>query len=341
MTHFDIVPVDPNDHALVQSWLAVQEAVDIHDRPGTRPLSPVRTWSGLVLGSNDVRREKWAAVCDDRALGYLDIAMPVLDNTHLANFNLGVHPDERRRGVGSALLRHLEERAAADGRTTVSSWVPVPVEGGAPVKPDGAHFAVHKGYKASLEGATRACDLDAVDDAELEQLWKAAWAKAEDFELVTFTGAPPEELLDGIAYMHARMYTDMPLGDWDLQEAVVDGERILDGERVRRQRGELHLQAVVRHKASGAIAGLTELIVEAGAEEHCCQGDTIVDPEYRGHRLGTILKIANQRAVREWRPKMKYVWTGNAVSNAHMISINEAVGYRLVCHENVYQKKLV
>jgi hypothetical protein len=34
------------------------------------------------------------------------------------------------------------------------------------------------------------------------------------------------------------------------------------------------------------------------------------------------------------------VWTGNAVSNEHMISINEAVGYRQVCHENVYQKKL-
>ena len=114
----------------------------------------------------------------------------------------------------------------------------------------------------------------------------------------------------------------------------------LDGERVRRQRGELHLQAVVRHKESGRVAGLTEVIIEGGAEEHCMQGDTIVDPDFRGHRLGTILKIANQRAVREWRPKMRYVWTGNATSNAHMIAINEAVGYRLVCHENVFQKKL-
>ncbi|MEU5155452.1 GNAT family N-acetyltransferase [Glycomyces sp. NPDC021274] len=340
MTHFDIVPVDPNDHALVQSWLAVHEAIDAHDWTGIRPSSPVYRLSPLVLSSNDVRRERWAAVCDGRALGYLDLSFPVLDNTHLVHFELGAHPDERRRGVGSALLRHLEDRAAAEQRTTLSSWVPVPVEGGAPINAAGAHFAAHQGYARSLEGAVRACDLDKVDAAELDRLWDAAWERAEGFELVTFTGAPPAELLDGIAYLHARMYTDMPLGDWDLQEAEVDGDRILDGARVRRQRGELHLQAVVRHKESGTIAGLTEVIVEAGAEEHCVQGDTIVDPRFRGHRLGTILKIANQRAIREWRPKMRYVWTGNATSNSHMIAINEAVGYRLVCHENVYQKKL-
>ncbi|MDN3241205.1 GNAT family N-acetyltransferase [Glycomyces tritici] len=339
MTYFDIVRVDPNDHALVQSWFAAREAVATRDWPGTRPLNPVYTWAALVLASSDVRRERWAAVRDGRVLGHLDLSLPFLDNTHLMNLELGVHPDERRRGVGSALLRHAEQRAAEEGRTSVSSWVPVPIEGGAPISPDGSHFAVHHGYRTSLEGATRVCDLDAVDDTELERLWDAAWERAEGFELITFTGAPPPELLDGVAHLHARMYTDMPLGDWDLQEAAVDGERILKEARVRRLRGELHLQAVVRHKESGAIAGLTEVIVEAGGEEHCIQGDTIVDPRFRGHRLGTILKIANQRAIRQWRPKMRYVWTGNATSNSHMIAINEAVGYRLVHHENVYQKK--
>ncbi len=37
---------------------------------------------------------------------------------------------------------------------------------------------------------------------------------------------------------------------------------------------------------------------------------------------------------------MRYVWTGNAESNEHMIAINEAVGYRKFCDERVYQKKL-
>jgi GNAT superfamily N-acetyltransferase len=296
--------------------------------------------TSLILGSADTRKEHWAAVCDGRVLGRLDLSLSDLDNTHLASVNLVVRPDERRRGVGSALLRHAEQRAADDGRTTVSSWMLVPGPGDESVADVGAMFAVSKGFKPSLECAVRVCDLDAVDEAELDRLWDAAWERAEGFELVAFEGAPPEDLIDGMAYLHSRMYTDMPLGEWDLQEAAIDRDRILDWSRQRRQRGELHLQVAVRHKESGEIAGFTEVIIEGGEEHHCLQGDTIVDPRFRGHRLGTVLKIANQRRVREWRPKMRYVWTGNAVSNDHMISINEAVGYRISCHEVVYQRKL-
>lgn len=340
MTHFDIVRVDPSDHALVQSWLEVQEAAEAHDNPGLRPWNPMRPLTSLVLSSADARRENWAAVCDGRVLGRLDLSLSDLDNTHLAGVNLSIRPDERRRGVGSALLRHAEERAAEDGRTTLSSWIPVPGPGNASISEVGAAFAVSKGYQRSLECAIRVCELDTVDESALDRLWDAAWARAEGFELVAFEGAPPEDLLDGMAYLHARMYTDMPLGEWDLQEAAIDRDRLLDWSRQRRQRGELHLQAAVRHIESGAIAGFTEIIVEGGEEHHCVQGDTIVDPRFRGHRLGTILKIANQRRLREWRPKMTHVWTGNAVSNEHMISINEAVGYRIDCHEVVFQRKL-
>jgi GNAT superfamily N-acetyltransferase len=340
MTHFDIVPVDPSDHAMVQSWLTVQQVAEEHDNPGLRPWNPMRPLTSLVISGSDDRNERWAAVCDGRVLGRLNLTLSDRDNTHLAECHLSVHPEERRRGGGSALLRHAEERAIADGRTTLSTWVAVPGPGNDAISPLGGAFAVSKGYKLSLECAVRVCDLDAVDEDALDRLWEAASARAEGFEVVPFEGAPPEDLVDGMAYLHARMYTDMPLGEWDLQEADIDRDRLLDWSRQRRQRGELHLQVAMRHLESGAIAGFTEIIMEAGEERHCVQGDTIVDPRFRGHRLGTVLKIANQRRIRQWRPQMRYVWTGNAVSNDHMISINEAVGYRISCHEHVYQKKL-
>jgi GNAT superfamily N-acetyltransferase len=340
MTHFEIVRVDPSDHTLVQSWLKVQQTAEELDNPGLRPWNPMRPLTSLVLSSADTRNEHWVAVRDGRVLGRLDISLSDLDNTHLAGINLSVLPDERRRGVGSALLRHAEERAAEDGRSTVSSWIPVPGPGNESITEVGAAFAVSKGYGKSLECAIRVCDLDAVDESSLDRLWEEAWKRAEGFELVAFEGAPPEDVIDDMAYLHSRMYTDMPLGEWDLQEAAIDRERLLDWSRQRRQRGELHLQVAARHNESGAIAGFTEIIVEGGEELHCVQGDTIVDPRFRGHRLGTVLKIANQRRIREWRPKMRHVWTGNALSNEHMISINEAVGYRIDCHEVVFQKKL-
>ncbi|MCD0442451.1 GNAT family N-acetyltransferase [Glycomyces sp. A-F 0318] len=340
MTHFDIVPVAPSDHALTEAWLDLQEAVDGHDFAGLRPRGPVWPLMRLVVGGGDTRREHWAAVCDGKVLGHLDLNFSDQDNTHLLGFTLGVHPAERRRGVGSALLRHAEERAAEDGRSTLHCWTAVPHESSPLVRGDGGSFLVSKGYKGSLDAAIRKVDLDQVDESALDRLLDEAWERAEGFELVPFEGAPPEELLDGMAYLHSRMYTDMPLGEWDLQEADIDRGRLLDWSRQRRRRGELHLQVAVRHKESGEVAGFTEIVVEAGEERHCSQGDTIVDPRFRGHRLGTVLKVANQRRVREWRPKMRYVWTGNAVSNEYMISINEAVGYRLAGQERVFQKTI-
>lgn len=339
MTHFDIVPVDPGDTAQVRSLLAVMEAVDAHDRPGTRPFNPAHALASMTVTREDARNERWVAVCDGEVLGYLALVLPVLDNTHAMYFDMGVHPGERRRGVGSALLRHAEERAAEEDRSAVSTWLPMPGEAAPDVSTAGAEFVISKGYRLSLNCAIRAVDLDAVDEQALDALWEEASAKAEGFALVPFEGLPPEKIIDGMAYLHARMYTDMPLGEWDLQEAAIDRDRLAGWSHMRRLRGELHLQVAAVHQESGDVAGFTEIIVEGGDEEHCHQGDTIVDPRYRGHRLGTLLKIANQRAVRQWRPRMRYVWTGNAVSNDHMIAINESVGYRLVCEENVYQKK--
>jgi GNAT superfamily N-acetyltransferase len=340
MTHFDIVPADPGDPAQVRARLAVMEAVEAHNHAGTRPFNPAHALASIMVSREDSRGERWVAVCDGKVLGYLDLALPQLDNTHSGYFEVGVHPEERGRGVGSALLRHLEERAREEGRTTLSTWLPAPGAGAPDIRTEGPAFAIAKGYRLSLNCAIRAVELDAVDEAALDRLWDEVAAKAADFDLVAFEGLPPERIIDGMAYLHARMYTDMPLGEWDLQEAAIDRDRIRDWSEMRRLRGELHLQVAAVHRDSGEVAGFTEVVVEAGSEFHCCQGDTIVDPRFRGHRLGTLLKIANQRAVRSWRPRMKYVWTGNAVSNDHMIAINESVGYRLVCEENVYQKKL-
>ncbi|WP_112134554.1 GNAT family N-acetyltransferase [Glycomyces dulcitolivorans] len=340
MTHFDIVRVDPSDRPLVQSWLEAQESVQEHDFQGLSPWHPLGALAALVVPDPDVRREKWAAVCDGEVLGYLNLHLGDRDNTHLAGFEAGVRPGSRRHGIGSALLRHAEDRAAEDGRTVVSTWLAVPHEESPDVRGDGGPFLIDNGYERSLEAAVRVCELATVDEDAEDRLWDECWAKAEGFELIAFHGVPPERVIDGMAYLHARMYTDMPLGDWDLQEGRITADTVRLWERQRRQRGQLNIQAVVVHKESGDVAGFTEIQVHGAEERHCWQGNTIVDPRFRGHRLGTILKIANQRRLQSMRPWMRYVWTGNAESNSQMIAINEAVGYRLAGHETVFQKKL-
>lgn len=53
-------------------------------------------------------------------------------------------------------------------------------------------------------------------------------------------------------------------------------------------------------------------------------------PEHRGRSLGLHVKLANLALARELHPGMRCTDTYNAESNAPMIAINEAIGFRPV-----------
>jgi hypothetical protein len=49
---------------------------------------------------------------------------------------------------------------------------------------------------------------------------------------------------------------------------------------------------------------------------------------HRGHRLGLLLKVVMLGLLAQREPALRWIITGNAESNRHMILINEALGYR-------------
>jgi hypothetical protein len=64
------------------------------------------------------------------------------------------------------------------------------------------------------------------------------------------------------------------------------------------------------------------------APEIAQQSETIVDPMHRGHRLGLMLKLVNERQLIANQPSARAVITWNAAVNAHMLAINERMGFR-------------
>ncbi|WP_205326856.1 GNAT family N-acetyltransferase [Glycomyces sp. YM15] len=341
MSDIEILPIDPLDTDLVGAWIAMQNAVIEHDRPGDAPYSPAHQRLRLLLYPSAIDVERYAARVDGLIVGAFELVLFLKDNQHLASFELEVHPDHRRHGIGSRLLEFLEQRVAERGRDTLLSGVAETVEDAPTVDHAGREFAKARGYAAVDNEIHRRNDLFAVNDDDLAKRYDDAWAKAAGYELVQWVNHAPEDIVEGIAAMRARMYTDPPMGEeLDIRPAVFDVERVRDEERVRADRGELQLAAAVRHVESGEVAGMTDILVSPGSELHAGQNDTIVDPAHRGKRLGTILKIANQRLLREYRPRLRYVHTWNAEVNSHMIAINEAVGYRRFCRDIDVQKKL-
>lgn len=341
MSDIDILPIDPLDTELVGAWIAMQNAIIEHDRPGDAPYSPAHQRLRLLLYPAAVKVERYAARVDGTVVGGLELVFFLKDNQHLANVELEVHPEFRRRGIGTRLLEFTEQRTAELGRDTILAGVAESVEDGPAFDHSGREFAKARGYAFVDNEIHRRNDLFAVEDDDLAQLYADAWAKAAGYELVQWVNHAPDDVVEGIAAMRARMYTDPPMGEeLDIRPAVFDVDRVRDEERVRADRGELQLAAAVRHVETGEVAGLTDILVFPGSEEHAGQNDTIVDPAHRGKRLGTILKIANQRLLRQYRPKLRYVHTWNAEVNTHMIAINEAIGYRRLCRDIDVQKKL-
>jgi GNAT superfamily N-acetyltransferase len=340
MSDLEIVPVDPLDQATVDQWLALLQAAQDADAPHLPKVAPAPAIVGLLRRTSATRTERWLARRAGRVVGAAEINLFQRDNRHLAEMELCVAPDHRRQGIGSALLGHVEQRVAADGRDTVITFVVDPLEAG-PARPvHGQRFAEAAGYAKGLDEIHRAADLTAVPDSQLDPLLADAWRHADGYELVQWASRKPDDIVDGVAYLNGRMNLDAPIGELTLEQEKVDAARVRESEAKTYAQGTLELGTVVRHRASGEVAGYTEIHVIPGDEEHCWQGNTIVDPTHRGKRLGTILKIENHRLLRSYRPRMRYVHTWNAEVNDHMIAINEAVGYRAVDRWIAYQKKL-
>ena len=70
------------------------------------------------------------------------------------------------------------------------------------------------------------------------------------------------------------------------------------------------------------------------------QSDTLVLKEHRGRRLGQLVKVANLRALLEQKPEVTRVATWNAETNAPMLRVNRAMGFRTVGSMTEWQRVL-
>jgi len=82
----------------------------------------------------------------------------------------------------------------------------------------------------------------------------------------------------------------------------------------------------VRH--TGQLVAFTQIVGFATSTWFAGQWSTIVAPEHRGHRLGTLIKVANLSHARAQRPELRVIDTCNADSNLYMVAINEAMGFQ-------------
>jgi GNAT superfamily N-acetyltransferase len=224
-----------------------------------------------------------------------------------AFLHLLVAPAKRRRGLGSALLGRVLQRARQlDLRAVRGSYA----------TDSGAGFAAHVGAMAEDRVVRSVLDLRA---AELPEP-----PIPEGFRLMTWFARVPDEHLS--AYVEARAAMDdapspegMELPSWTAATVRASEESLL-----RRDR-EMRLTVAMDDR--GRIGAFTELRVSRGSKLGFTD-DTGTVAALRGLGLARAVKLESLRRLRAEHPEVEVVSTSNAEENTVMRHLNESIGFR-------------
>ncbi|MGH3695837.1 MAG: GNAT family N-acetyltransferase [Pseudonocardiaceae bacterium] len=322
-----LVPIDPSDEDAIRQCYELHCEIASVDRPDDPPPCWVHTLGSFRNPWPGGLQITWLARVAGTVVGSCALDLPMLDNVYNAGGDIVVAPGYRCRGVGRLLLEHLRVEAARQSRIRLVVWVGQPLD---PAAPDPAgRFAAAAGALPALVQTRRRLAVDSVDPAVLAQLYAPAQVRASSagYSVVQWVGGTPRQWLDGMAYLTARMSTDAPLEElqWDAEN--YDAARMQARDTSCLACG-LHMVTTAALDATGELVAFTQLVGDTTSRWFAWQWDTIVAPEHRGHRLGTLIKVANLEFARAQRPELRVIDTCNADSNPYMVAINEAMGFR-------------
>lgn len=331
----EILDVDTTHEAQLREWYDVWRAGQPHRTQDVLP-----SWESarvpLATPRPDFDISLFGLREADALQGVALLNLPTADNLTVAYADLVTHPDQRRRGVGTALLAELERRARAAGRGRLLTEVFVPGEADEPTGDQA--FATRRGYEVANREGTKAVDL-----AASEPSWSALDAEVAaamgDYRVVTWRDECPEEYVNGFGAALSRAMSLIPQGDLDLEDREWTPDQVRAAEKHRREIGLVTIESVAI-APDGTVVGLTGIRVSREDPRVAHIGLTMVLPEHRGHRLGLATKLASHRALREAVPDCRLVATSNAEVNTHMNAINDVMGYRQLETLVEYQKRL-
>jgi len=257
-----------------------------------------------------------------------------------------VLPEFQSQGMGAALIDHIEQVAIADGRDNLLIYcVSSDAAGERIASPTGfgsvpadnaeVRFLLAHGY--SLEQVERGSRLPLPADVPALAT-RLAETMPSGYRLHYWADRTPPRWQAGIAELLTRMSTDAP--DAGLDEPLDEwtAERVGEHEERMAASPRSWLYAAVEHVTSESLVGFTTLSVPLELERSVSQEDTIVLSEHRGHRLGTVLKLANLLHLQKERPGHPSIITFNAEENRHMLDVNESVGFVPIGYEGAWKK---
>ncbi|MCX4748166.1 GNAT family N-acetyltransferase [Kitasatospora sp. NBC_01287] len=312
----DIQPLDPH-HApeqLLADYHAMRAATVAVDTPKDPPLSYEAAIGRLRTPPlEDGPWRFWVGHLDGRLAGSVGFALPEGPNSGIVNVEVQVHPELRRRGVGTALLRAVLPAVLETRRDTVLGFF---------MNPDSpaARWAGGLGFEVTQSMVLQVLPIASTP----AQLWDVPVPTG--YRLEQWTGVTPEPLIDSYAVARQAI-EDAPLGRTSYLPTPWTPARIRETDRELAAAGTEQLVVVAIEDATDQVVGVHVIHRPPHRRELGLIQDTSVPAAHRGHGLGLAMKAAMMRRLTDERPEMERILTTTATTNTHMIGINEALGY--------------
>lgn len=275
----------------------------------------------------------------EEAVGGMWVRMPVRDNTSLASVSVLVDPGREPADVLGTLWQPLLSVVRAEGRRTMQVWTDhvhdpdaeqiVPRTGVGSL-PRGPLATALEGLGLALEQIERHSILPMAPalEAAAAELPAARRMAGTAYRTLGWVGPTPEDRLEGLAALMARMSTDAPSGELELEPEVWDADRVAEMDRMCLQTGRRRVMTVAEEVATGTLVAYTAVDLPRDKPAIGYQEDTLVHGDHRGHRLGMLVKAENLQRIAGHAPEVERLHTWNAGENEHMLAINVALGFR-------------
>ncbi|MDN3935008.1 MULTISPECIES: GNAT family N-acetyltransferase [unclassified Arthrobacter] len=295
------------------------------------------------------------AKVDGRIVGTVDIALPLADNTELAEFTLDILPDFQGHGVGRQLLEAAEHFARDEGRRIIlidtnhpgvtladqsaGQLIPGAGLGYVPLNSREVEFARLTGYTLQHIEQFSACTLPLDSQLVADLQAEAEEANAGRYRLHHWTDRCPDRWLEAVALLENRA-GDGGVPEQEEDALVFDGELLRETEDVAIAQGRRTVVTAVEEIASGTLVGLTTISVLGLRPDVVFQDDTVVLAEHRGNKLGLLIKLANMERLSEQFPDARVLYTWNAPENRYLLTVNQKLGFTTAGVTGLWQKEL-
>ncbi len=325
----------PADDAQMRRFHEILWRAEKEDGRSWNPMWTYEELAGMFRQETSEHRNIGVLAVDgDQVVGAGFAMLSMLDNTSTAWVFAAVEPQLRGRGIGAVVLDGLLELAQREGRTQLLGGAGIPFEERetSPI----IVWAKEHGFSVANVEIQRHLDLP-VDDALLDRMAATAAERHADYEVRTFVGRIPDELLASWCDLSNLFMLEAPLGEVEAEAGRTTPEAVRQRDELTDSMGRTVYRAVALH--GDTVVAHSDLGVPPDAHE-AHQWGTLVHPDHRGHRLGAAVKVANLRQLQEGHPKVPHVVTTNAETNAWMVAINEELGFHPVAVVPTFRRVL-